>query len=74
MTEVVSISLAKPIVNKLERARIARGQTRSAFIAALIDQASDDQRWQAIYKKGSETASRFKITSEEDIDRILHEA
>lgn len=57
----------------MEKTRISRGQSRSAFIAALIDEGAEEARWHKIYKKGAETASKFKITSEEDIDRILHE-
>lgn len=73
-TEVISISLPKPVVKKLEKERSTRGQSRSAFVASLIDQVSEQERWQRIYKKGAQTAIKFKITSEEDIDRILHEA
>lgn len=73
-TEVVSISLPKPIARKLDRERIVHGQSRSAFIASLIDQAFEDQRWQRIYKLGEKTAKKYGITSEEDVDRILHEA
>ena len=71
-TEVISISLPKEIAFRLEEARRRQGQSRSAFIASLINQISEDERWERIYKKGTETAKRFKITSEEDIDRILH--
>jgi len=73
-TEVVSISLPKPIVKKLETERRLKGQSRSAFIASLIDQIAEEERWQRIFKKGAQTARTFGITSEEDIDRILHEA
>jgi len=31
-------------------------------------------RKEKIYNKGTQTAREFKIISEEDIDRILHEA
>lgn len=74
ITEVISVSLPKPIVKKLEKERSLRGQSRSAFIASLIDKVTEEERWQRLYKKGAETAAKFKITSEEDIDRILHEA
>lgn len=73
-TEVISVSLSKSTAQKLDRERIMRGQSRSALIASLIDQAFEDQRWQRIYKLGEKTAKKFGITSEEDIDRILHEA
>jgi len=72
LTQVISISLPKPVVQKLEKERTARGQSRSAYITSLINQVAEEARWQRIYKKGAETAAKFKITSEEDIDKILH--
>lgn len=71
-TEVISISLPKVIALRLEAARKRQGQSRSAFIASLINRINEDERWERIYKKGTKTARKFKITSEEDIDRILH--
>jgi metal-responsive CopG/Arc/MetJ family transcriptional regulator len=71
-TQVISISLPKRIARELEKTRKFRGQSRSAFIASLIGKEAEDARWQRIYKKGKETAKKFMITSEEDIDRILH--
>ncbi len=71
-TEVVSVSLSRVIADKLEKTRRFRGQSRSAFISSLIDQEAEERRWQKIYKRGQETAREFKITSEEDIERILH--
>lgn len=71
-TEVISISLSKKVATKLEKARKARGQSRSAFLASLIEKEAEEARWQKIYIKGQDTAKKFKITSEEDIDRILH--
>lgn len=72
-THVISVSLPKKSAQKLEQSRKIRGQSRSAFITSLIDKEASDQRWQRIYKLGEGSARRFKITSEEDIDRILHE-
>jgi len=73
-TEVVSISLSKEVVSKLDLLTKSRGQSKSALIASLINQINEDDRWQKLYKKGEKTAKQFKITSEDDIDRILHEA
>ena len=73
-TAVISISIPKTTAEKLERERKDRGQSRSAFITSLIDQVAEDQRWQRLFKKGEETARKFGLTSEDDIDRILHEA
>lgn len=73
-TEVVSVSLSKEATQKLEDLRKIRGQTRSSFVASLIDQVAEEERWQRIYKRGEKTAHQFKITSEEEIDRLLHES
>lgn len=71
-TQVISISLTKETAAKLEKARSSRGQSRSALITSLIEKEVEEERWQKIYKKGQETAKSLKITSEDDIDRILH--
>ncbi len=73
-TQVISISMPRKIALKLEKSRQISGQSRSAFISSLIDNVSEEQRWQRIYQRGAKTARDFKITSEDDIDRILHEA
>ena len=72
-TQVISISLSSKVVDKLEKARKVRGQSRSAFVASLIEKQREEERWQKIYKLGAVTARKFKITSEDDIDRLLHE-
>lgn len=72
-TEVISVSLPKDVAQKLERVRKIHGQSRSAFITALINQLAEEERWRRIYGKGEKTAREFKITSEDDIDRIIHE-
>lgn len=73
-TEVVSVSLLKDLVKELDKTRKIRGQSRSALIASLISKIAEEERWNRIYKRGERTARQFKITSEDDIDRILHEA
>lgn len=72
-TEVISVSLPKNVSQKLERVSRDRGQSKSALVSTLINQFAEDERWERIYKRGEKTARKFKITSEEDIDRILHE-
>lgn len=71
-TSVISVSLPQSVVSKMEKTRRTKGQSRSSFIANLIEKENEDSRWQDIYAKGQETAKKFKITSEDDIDKILH--
>ena len=72
-TAVISVSLPKEIVRKLEEARKQQGQSRSAFIQALIDKETERRNWEKMYELGRKTAKRMNITSEDDIDRIIHE-
>jgi len=73
-TQVISVSLPKETVNKLETVRSKRGQSRSAFLKFLVEREAEDQRWEKLYKYGRKIGRRMKITSEDDIDRILHES
>lgn len=72
-TAVISVSLPPQVLRKLENEREKYGQTRSAFIVSLIKRYTEDKRWERIYARGEETAKKFGITSEEDIERILNE-
>lgn len=72
-TDVISVSLPKDLVKELDKTRKMRGQSRSAIIASLVNKIAEEERWNRIYKRGEKTARQFKITSEDDIDRILHE-
>ena len=72
-TQVVSISLPKKAFRQLEETRKVRGQSRSAFITTLIDKEDEEREWQKLRKLGEEMRKKFNITSEDDIDRMIHE-
>jgi len=72
-TDVVSVSLPSRVLKLLESSRQRTSQTRSAYIASLIEKEAQDARWMRIYARGAKTAEEFNITSEEDIERILNE-
>ena len=71
---MISVSLPKETVEKLEATRQRSRQSRSAFIASLIEKETEEARWQKIYRRGEQTAREFKIASEDDVDRLLHGA
>lgn len=73
-TQVVSVSLPQSTYRQLEKTRKSQGQSRSSFINHLIKREAEEDRWKRIYKKGQDTALKFNIASENDIDRLLHEA
>lgn len=71
-TAVVSVSLANDTAFLLDQITKSRNQTKSAYISWLIKNDAESKRWKDIYEQGAKSAKKFNITSEEDIDKILH--
>lgn len=71
-TQVVSVSLPPDTARKLESLRKLRGQSRSSLITSIINKEAEDERWARMFKKGREVGRKLGITSEDDVDRILH--
>lgn len=70
-TTVVSVSLPPPLVRQLDSLRKKAGTSRSSIVAALIERYAMEKQWSQIRRWGEETAKKFRITSEDDIARIL---
>lgn len=73
-TAVVSLSLDPTILAKLDSLRKKTGQTRSSFFSTLVEKYDWDEQWTYLRKIGEKTAKRFKITSEEDVYRMMGDA
>ena len=71
-TDVISISMPPQTLKRLDRIRLKLGQTRSSLITSLVNHYSLEQKWQLLRKWGTHTAKKLKITSEDDIDQLLH--
>lgn len=69
---MVSISLPRVLAQRLAQTSRKEGRTKSGFIKEMLGRYLEDIRWERIYRRGEETARRLNITSEEDIDKILH--
>lgn len=70
-TTVVSVSLPPTLVEKLDALRKKAGTSRSSIIASLIERYAMEKQWNQLRRWGEETAKKFRITSEDDIARIL---
>lgn len=70
-TTVVSVSLPPPLVRQLDALRKKSGTSRSSIVASLIERYAMEKQWNEIRRWGEETAQKFRITSEDDIARIL---
>ena len=73
-TTVVSLSLDRPTLKALDEIRKESGQTRSAAITTLILKSDLIREWRRLREIGKKTAQKMKITSEEDVYRILGDA
>lgn len=73
-TKVVSFSFDPEVILILDKLRQKTGQTRSAYVASLIENYSVKKEWEQIKEWGEETARKFKVTSEEDVYKLLGDA
>lgn len=73
-TAVVSVSLKPTTVQLLDLTRRKSNQTRSAFIASLVEHAALEHEWNMLRRVGETTAKRMKLLSEDDVYRLLKDA
>ena len=71
--QVISISLYKKYLNKLDQMSKKEDKSRSQLIRELIDKYETDNLWEDIYEIGRKTAKKFNIKSEEDVLRIIND-
>lgn len=71
--QVISISLYKKYLKKLDQMSKRESKSRSQLIRELIDRYEVETEWEQIRKWGRETAKKFNIKSEEDVLRIIND-
>lgn len=71
--QVISISLYKKYLKKLDRMSKKEDKSRSQLVRELIDKYETDKEWEEIYEIGRKTAKKFNIKSEEDVLRIIND-
>lgn len=72
-SRVVSVSLAPAVYEMMEKIRKQENKSRSELFKEMIRRYNEDKRWENIYAWGEATARKFKITSEEDVLRLLND-
>lgn len=70
-SKVVSVSLTPAVYEMLEKLRIREKKSRSELFKEMIRKYNEDKAWEEIYTWGEATARKFKITSEEDVLRLI---
>jgi len=72
-TKILNISLSRELYEEIEKVSKVESRTKSDLIREAFRQYSANKKWSEIRAWGDETARRFRIRDEEDIDRIIHE-
>jgi len=72
-SKVVSMSLSREDYKLLEKMRKREKKTRSELFKGMINRYSREKAWEQIFAWGKETGRKFKITSEEDVLKILND-
>ena len=72
-TKILNISLSKELYEEIENISRGESRTKSDLIREAFRQYSANKKWSEIRAYGDETARRFGIRDEQDIDKILHE-
>lgn len=77
VTRTITISLPPQVFDEVERLAKVERKTKSELFRDMIrvyEDYLDERRWRRLRRLGGETARRLNITSEEDIERLVHEA
>jgi len=77
VTKTVTVSLPPQVFEEVERLAKQERKTKSELFRDMIsvyEDYLDEKRWRRLKRLGRETAKRLNITSEEDIERLVHEA
>ncbi|MDI6689686.1 MAG: ribbon-helix-helix protein, CopG family [Actinomycetota bacterium] len=77
VTKTLTISLPPQVFEEVERLAKQERKTKSELFRDMIsvyEDYLDEKRWRRLRRLGRETAKRLNITSEEDIEKLVHEA
>jgi CopG family transcriptional regulator/antitoxin EndoAI len=77
VTKTLTISLPPQVYDEVEKLARLERKTKSELVRDMIrayEDTLDEKRWRRLRRLGQATARRLKITSEDDIERLVHEA
>ena len=74
-TKIVNMSLQPKIYGELDELARQRGASRSEILRQALEQyIASEKRWQQIRRWGEETAEKYGIKDENDVERIREES
>lgn len=76
-TRTLTVSLPPQIYEEIERLAKLERKTKSELFRDMVrvyEEHLDEERWKRLKRLGRATARKYRVTSEEDIERLVHEA
>lgn len=73
----MTVSLPPQIYEEIERLAKLERKTKSELFRDMVrvyEDHLDEERWKRLKRVGRATARRYRLASEEDIERLVHEA
>ncbi len=76
-TKTLTVSLPPQIFEEVEKLAAQENKTKSELFRDMVrvyENYLDENRWRRLKRLGRETARKLNVTSEEDIEKLVHEA
>jgi CopG family transcriptional regulator/antitoxin EndoAI len=76
-TKTMTVSLPPQIYEEIERLAKLERKTKSELFRDMVrvyEDHLDEERWKRLKRVGRATSRRYRLASEEDIERLVHEA
>jgi len=77
ITKTLTVSLPPQIYEEIERLAKLERKTKSELFRDMVkiyEDHLDEERWRRLRRRGRATGKRYRISSEQDIEKIVHEA
>jgi metal-responsive CopG/Arc/MetJ family transcriptional regulator len=76
-TKTLTVSLPPQLFEEVERLAEQEQKTKSELFRDMLrvyEDFLDERRWRRVRRRGAESARKLGVTTEADIERLVHEA
>lgn len=76
-TKTLTVSVPPQIYEEIERLAALERKTKSELFRDMVkvyEDHLDDERWKKLRRLGRATAKKYRLSSEKDIEKLVHEA
>ena len=76
-TKTLTVSLPPQIYEEIEKLARLERKTKSELFRDMVkvyEEHLDEERWKKLRRLGRATAGKYRLSSERDIEKLVHEA